>query len=138
MILVDFLPFASVVFLDINKARLDIMPVEGNYGSFICFVLAHFAFALKIIVVVEADTSVLEHEKVLHCVLSVGRRELTFFYFLLISEVDDLVEESALWVADLVTLDARHIVTGELLDNMGDKLLVLLLRVEVFRVSEVL
>ena len=99
--------------------------------------MTDFALALQIIVVVETDTSVPEHEKVLHCVLRECRCELTFFYFLLISEIDDLVEESALWVGDLITLDARNIVSCELLDNISNKLLVFLLRLVVFGESEV-
>lgn len=98
MVLIDWLPFAVLVFLDVYHARLNIMPVEDYYASFMYIALTEFALALQIIVVVETDTSVPEHEKVLHCVLRECRCELTFFYFLLISEIDDLVEESALWV----------------------------------------
>ena len=99
--------------------------------------LTDVALALQIIVVVEADTSVPEHEKVLHCVLRVCRCESTFFYFLLISEINDLVKESAIWVGDLITLDARNIFSCELPDNMSNKLLVFLLRLKVFHETEV-
>ena len=34
LVLIDWLPFAVFVFLDVDHARLNIMPVEDNYGSF--------------------------------------------------------------------------------------------------------